>query len=734
MTGKLADQAMVDLLLTGQEAGALQAIADSATRLAGAQGAAICLIGRDQPVCIAVSGDDALAARNRAASECRRLHDLQLAALHDEAGSSAPDDNGDGLFRFRTRHGAWFGVLALSDPATGDDDYTLLAALAGAIPALLLKAGQDHQLSADAATAKSESLHLLMAALPEGLHGARSAEEKLAILMAAARDIIGVRSIETLQWHVAQEVVAKLGFLDCLIYRYDADAGLLHQSAAIGEKTLSPGIIINPLTIPLDRGITGAVASTRQPLLLENAGDDPRYVPDVMAPGSELCVPILYDDRLLGVIDCEHPQQGWFTQDDLQMLTGIASLMASQWVQCELTDAIHENAQRLKKAERAAAAANKAKSVFVANMSHEIRTPLHGVLGAAQLLARSNLDARQSRFIDIIQSSGQTLLAIIEEVLDISHIETGEISWTEKPFDLSATIFTICAGISVLAKQKGLAFTIELAEDLPKWVTGDPKRFGQILTNFLGNAVKYTERGSVALFVSQASDGQVRMAVTDTGPGLTASERELVFERFSRLDEHAESANGGAGLGLSICKEYARIGGGRIGVDSRKGEGSTFWCELPMPATAAPADAPESLSMPIDLIEPANDRDVKTVLVVDDAETNRLVLRAFLEQCGYRVLCAENGAAAIEIVRRGVCDAVLMDIRMPIVPGDVAIKGIRKLKGPLSATPIFAVTGDATPETREALERIGADDFFTKPLDLSDIQTRLDRVLRGIAP
>lgn len=738
MIGALADSTVIDLELRGRDAAALAAIAESARHMSGASGAAMCLIGRDIPVCVAGAGPGRAEAKEKAAQECLRLRGLQLAQLRDQAVrlDKPAFDATAGFFPFFADNGACLGALVmhgLYGPLTAER-AELVSGLVGAIPTLLMKAGIDHQMSTDRQSAQSESLHMILSSLPDGLHGTRSAEEKLAVLMATARDIMSVRSIETLQWHVAEDVVGKLGFLDCIIYRYDAATATLHQSAAIGAKTPERGVIINPLIIPLNRGITGAVASTREPLLLENAGDDPRYVHDLMEPGSELCVPILYDDRLLGVIDCEHPEKGWFTPEDMQMLTAVASLMASQWIQCELTGAIRENAKRLEKAERAAAAANQAKSVFVANMSHEIRTPLHGVLGAAQLLARSKLDERQGRFIEIIQSAGQTLLSIIEEILDISHIETGSICWTKKSFDLSATTLSVSAGISILAKQKGLEFGIEMADDLPAWVIGDPKRYGQILTNFLGNAVKYTDAGQVVLKMSRAEDGFLRIAVRDTGPGLNEEECSRVFERFSRLDEQQSGAQGGAGLGLSICKEFARIAGGRIGVDSIKGEGSCFWCELPMPAV----DVPEGDAVPppefVEPLQAANDRVSRTVLVVDDAETNRLVVREYLEEAGYEVLCAVNGADAVEVVRRGACDAVLMDIRMPVLRGDTAISRIRKLSGPERNVPIFAVTGDATPDARRDVRRIGADAFFTKPLNLADVRATLDSVLRGMRP
>jgi len=737
MLGAMPGQAVIDLDLSGQDVASIQAIAQAAMRITSARSAAVCLVGQAQPVCVLACGANPDEAKQRAARNCAEYRKLQLKRADDPVTvlRTGLFEDGGLSFPLHAPAGNCLGSLSLTGITPGRDvasDVDLVSDLAETISPILLRAGAAHQLSQDGHSAKSETLHALMASMPEGLHGSRAPEEKLAVLMAAATDIISVRNIEDLQWHVAEEVVAKLGFVDCLIYRYEASDNTLHQSAAIGEKTPKRGVIINPLIIPVGRGITGAVAESRKPVLLEDAGADPRYVHDLMAPGSELCVPILHNDRLLGVIDSEHPETGWYTRDDLEMLTAIASLMASQWIQCELTQAIRNSAKRLKQAERAAASANRAKSEFVANMSHEIRTPLHGVLGAAQLLGRSKLDERQQRFVEIIQASGQTLISIIEDILDISNIEAGSLKWQERIFDLPATTLSATAGINVLAQQKQLEFAIHLADDLPTWVSGDPKRFSQILTNLLGNAVKYTDAGTVSLTLARSQTGGIRIEVEDTGPGLTPDEQAMVFDRFTRTEEHQAGSTPGAGLGLSICKEFVRIAGGELGVESEKGEGSTFWCELPMPPARAPA---EGNADAVEL-EPhvANDRDVKRVLVVDDAESNRVVIRECLEDAGYTVLSASNAADALTLVREGRCDAVLMDIRMPVMRGDEAIAEIRSMPGDVADIPIFALTGDATPQTRDEVRQIGADAFFTKPLNLSQVRHELDTVLRGVLP
>ena len=556
-------------------------------------------------------------------------------------------------------------------------------------------------------------------------------EQTLDIFLGFAKDVIAIGTVEDLAWYVAEEVVARLGFLDCVIYRHDAEEKVLRQIAAIGDKTPERGVILNPLVIPLGQGITGSVAATGKLEHIDDAASDPRYVPDLMAPGSELCVPIIHDGVMLGVIDSEHPDLGWFTQADEDLLTSIAAIMASQWAQCETVRSMRETTERLRQAEARAAAANEAKSVFIANMSHELRTPLHGVIGTAQLLKAGALDAHQSQFVDIIEASGQSLLGLIEDVLDLSKFEAGTVEWSSEPFDLTEAVEGVVGGVAVLARAKGLKFSVLFDSNCPRYVRGDKRRLGQILNNLLGNAVKFTPSGGVSLLVRRRFGDRLRFEVEDTGPGLSPGDQKTVFERFSRAPAAEEAGTTGAGLGLAIVKEITERAGGVVGVESEYGHGACFWAELPLPpaqANAAPENRLRALDGSETVVRAAN---CPKVLVVDDVDTNRLVALSFVKDAGFEVETASNGQEAVEKVRSGAFDAVLMDIRMPVMSGDEAIRQIRGADEDWSDIPILALTADATPETRKRVMKMGATGYLAKPLNLYSVVDALKGALRG---
>jgi signal transduction histidine kinase/ActR/RegA family two-component response regulator len=556
-------------------------------------------------------------------------------------------------------------------------------------------------------------------------------EQTLDIFLGFAKDVIAIDNVEDLAWYVAEEIVARLGFLDCVIYRYEAADEVLRQIAAIGDKTPERGVILNPLVIPLGQGITGSVAQTRAVEHIDAAASDPRYVPDLMAPGSELCVPIIHDGVLLGVIDSEHPDLGWFTRSDEELLTSIAAIMASQWAQCELMTSLRETTERLRRAEAQAAAANAAKSVFIANMSHELRTPLHGVIGTAQLLKAGALDANQSQFVDIIQTSGQTLLGLIEDVLDLSKFEAGTVEWTAEPFDLPEAVESVVGAVAVLARAKGLDFSVKIDPSVPRFVRGDKRRLAQILNNLLGNAVKFTETGGVSLRVRRRFSDGVRFEAEDTGPGLSPADQQAVFDRFARTPAAEEAGTTGAGLGLAIVKEITERAGGGVGVESEAGHGACFWAELPLPAVrheASPETRLRAVSGDETVVRAAN---CPRVLVVDDVDTNRLVALSFVKDAGYDVETACNGQEAVEKVRSGTFDAVLMDIRMPVMSGDEAIRQIRGAEADWSDIPILALTADATPETRDRVMSMGATGYLAKPLNLYSVVDALKGAIRG---
>ena len=390
---------------------------------------------------------------------------------------------------------------------------------------------------------------------------------------------------------------------------------------------------------------------------------------------------------------------------------------------------IGKMAKELEETAIAAEAASTAKSQFLANMSHEIRTPLNGVLGMTQLLETTPLNRDQAEYLKTISSSGRALLEIISDVLDISKIETGMMTLKSHPFDLHAMIKTACNTVSGTAIQKGLNLDISIDDSVPQHVVGDEQRIRQVLINLVGNAVKFTERGSVDIQIKQVGNDRIHFSVHDTGPGLNSEQCESVFERFVQADNSATRRHGGSGLGLAISREIVTLAGGKIGVDSTPGSGSCFWFETSLSAQedVKQADPVE------DSLSPKNPIECTwRVLVVDDIATNRIVAKAMLERAGHTVAEAENGQNAIDLLNTEAFDVVLMDVHMPVLAGDEAIKSIRSSDAPYKNIPIFAVTADATQEQKEKLLAVGATSYTIKPVNQSVFMAEMNAVMSSL--
>ncbi|MBR9824936.1 MAG: response regulator [Alphaproteobacteria bacterium] len=388
--------------------------------------------------------------------------------------------------------------------------------------------------------------------------------------------------------------------------------------------------------------------------------------------------------------------------------------------------------QELEEKQAAAEAANIAKSQFLANMSHEIRTPLNGVLGMAQLMGRTELSERQQRYISTILSSGRTLLELIDGVLDISRIETGNVQIQESAFSLEDVVETAIGSVAGTAREKGLTLTYDIAPNLADGRRGDVKRLNQVLVNLLGNGVKFTDLGRVRLTVFETDTARLRFEVKDTGIGIDPEQAETLFDRFSQADISDTREFGGAGLGLAICKELITLMGGEISFDSQIGEGSTFWFEVDLPIDASTAHA-DSLDIPAKTSAETPTRPATTVLIVEDVEHNRDILVDALSAEGYQVRTAENGLVALDVWSAEPIDAILLDLQMPVMSGEEVITAIRKSESAAAAIPIIAITADATRETQSRIQALGADEYFSKPLDLSAMLASLDSQLRMAA-
>jgi signal transduction histidine kinase/CheY-like chemotaxis protein len=382
---------------------------------------------------------------------------------------------------------------------------------------------------------------------------------------------------------------------------------------------------------------------------------------------------------------------------------------------------------RAEDGEVAAEAANAAKSTFLATMSHEIRTPLNGVLGMAQAMAGDDLSERQRERLGVIHSSGEALLAILNDVLDLSKIEAGKLELEAVEFDLGEVARGAYSAFTALANKKGLSFALDMDAARGRYL-GDPTRLRQILYNLISNALKFTEQGEIQVTARRIAGG-LELKVRDTGVGIAPDSLVRLFAKFDQLDSSTTRRFGGTGLGLAICRELAQLMGGEIGVESELGQGSVFTVRLPLSWVG------EEKVAAIPCASGADWQEVTLrVLAAEDNAVNQLVLKTLLHQMGVMPTVVDNGVEAVAAWQCGDWDVILMDIQMPLMDGLTAASHIRageRSTGRLR-TPIVALTANAMSHQVDLYLAAGMDGHVAKPIQATDLYEALRRVIDGV--
>ena len=571
---------------------------------------------------------------------------------------------------------------------------------------------------------------------------------------------VDLNSLDEILWNVAKTAIAKLGFVDCVIYLLDEDGTTLIQKAAHGPKNPVAQDILDPITIQVGQGIVGSVAKTGEVELVADTRTDPRYIIDDAKRLSELAVPIIHQGKVIGVLDSEHPDVGFFTEDHVQLLSTIASLastridtalamerLQSTVEQLQSTErSLERKAEELREAKNKADRASRQKSSFLANMSHELRTPLTSTVGYGDLLTRPGKSSEERfEWAEQVRRNADHLLGLMNDVLDLAKIESGKFKPDISSCELNDLVTDVCALMRPQAEAKGLYFKVRVIGPMPLVIETDSLRLRQTMVNLISNAVKYTDEGGIDIRLHSAANlesGHLEfiVEVEDTGVGIHAETLEQIFEPFIQDKETAHKSFG-TGLGLSISQNFARMLGGGIEVESKPGRGSLFTLRIdcgPLDKTVRVASKFFDLrkDKPRDRISPIRRLDNLTVHVVEDSVAIGVLLRHLLEEAGAEVRHSANGQEAVDSILAArdqdrLPDLILMDMLMPVMDGYTAATTLRQAG---IKTPIVAMTALAFLDDRDKCLESGCDVYMSKPIDPASFIEQLSACIRCEIP
>lgn len=552
-------------------------------------------------------------------------------------------------------------------------------------------------------------------------------------------------SLDEIVWNIAKTAIAELGFEDCVVYLLDDDRKQLTQVAAHGRKNPEARNIYNPIKIPVGVGVTGSVAASGKVERIGDTSKDPRYVVDDENRLSELAVPILYNGKVIGVLDSEHPEANFYTDEHEKLLSTIASL-ASTRIETALTlsrleevvaklqateHRLATQAAHLRSAKLEAEQASNAKSAFLANLSHEIRTPMTAIVGFSDLLTRRDKTAQEmAHWSSLVKRNADHLLGLVGNVLDLSRIESNSLRPEIELVSLNKVMADVLELVIPRAEEKGLSFDIRMDGFLPENIYTDEIRFRQILINLITNSIKYTVEGGIVLRLKSEPGPDVgtlllSIDVEDSGIGISDEGMRELFEPFSRVYDRTENRKiEGTGLGLTIARGLAELMGGGIRVTSELGKGSVFTVILNVGKVAGLDDETSGDSSNPDA-DARHDDSAKSslagrnIVVCEDSPAVAQLLCLLIREAGAEVVHCANGQLGVAAVLKGMVDGnapdlVVMDMQMPVMDG---YQAARLLKDKGYPGPIIALTAFTMTDDQERCLEAGCDFYIQKPVN-----------------
>ncbi len=394
-----------------------------------------------------------------------------------------------------------------------------------------------------------------------------------------------------------------------------------------------------------------------------------------------------------------------------------------------LNRTIEQQVEEARQAEEKAREANEAKDVFLANTSHELRTPMTGVLGMMTVLEKSDLSAEQREVLTAAQQSASTLLAIINDILDLAKMDAGQLKIKEQPFRFREVLTNIIELLRPSAEEKGLKYVLNMPEEAAFILEGDPIRFGQVLFNVVGNAIKFTEKGSVTITVHAEQEAglcEVSVIVADTGIGFSPEKKDHLFTRFGQADETSMRQQSGTGLGLAICRQLMTLMNGTIEAESKPGKGSVFKIDVTLPIVEEDMTEHETSTTH----EQQHTLHDMHLLVAEDNPVNQILIQKLFAPYGCKLTLVQNGQLAVDAVAKSdEFDLILMDVRMPVMDGVAATKAIRQLDVPHRHTPIIALTANTMEQDQQAYLKVGMNAVVGKPIDVNELMRTISDLL-----